>query len=370
MRLEIRIIKETEYQIVNDFYNNTRGINLPVNKTFRKYDEFCWEFTRCQDRRTVFAGAWEVEDGKEPHLIGTQCIIIHKMISSYGNRFLAAKGEDTLIEFNASVKYENTDILKELFDVLIDECSKSGVEYLWGFNNIPASSKRLGFENPFKSSYAVLVINPFKAFKNIRTQNPENANTGKFKRAFLLGIAYLYSYRKMCLCSQKQHFHINFELDENIQLFQRAAFPDHLILLQQDDDYFKWRIEDNPYPIKYRSYQLLDQDNTLFAQVICSIDDTVAFIEQTLFDKSLKNRTVNFMLRKVISALEDEGVCLVRHIGFKNCNLNKLEMKYLKNSGFISTGKGEWFTFKKLLNNPSINPENIYLSRLYKQGTN
>lgn len=370
MRLEIRIIKETEYQIVNDFYNNTRGINLPVNKKFRKYDEFCWEFTRCQDRRTVFAGAWEVEDGKEPHLIGTQCIIIHKMISSYGNRFLAAKGEDTLIEINASVKYRNTDILNELFAVLIGECRKSGVEYLWGFNNIPASSKRLGFENPFKSSYAVLVLNPVKAFKSITSLKPENTVTGKLKRAFLLGIAYLFSFKRLFVFSQKQRFHINFKFNNNINLFQRAALPDQLYFLLQDEAYFKWRIKDNPYPITYRSYQLLDQDNTLFAQVICSIDNSVAFIEQTLFDKNLKNKTVNFLLKEMISALEEEGVCLIRHIGFKNSRLNKLEMKFLKNSGFVSTGKGEWFTFKKLMNNSGVNPENIYLSRLYKQGTN
>jgi len=50
--------------------------------------------------------------------------------------------------------------------------------------------------------------------------------------------------------------------------------------------------------------------------------------------------------------------------------LNNREIKLLKNIGFVFTGKGEWFTFKKLTDNSIINPENIYLSRLYKQGIN
>lgn len=370
MPLEIRLIRDSEYQAVNDFYNRTRGINLPANKTIRKYDEFCWEFTLCPDRRSVFAGAWEIAEGKEPHLIGTQCVIIHKMISSDGNRFLAAKGEDTLIDINAALKFKKTDILNELFKVLIEECRKSGVEYLWGFNNIPASSKRLGFENPFKASYAVLVINPVKAYKNIASLNPEMKVSGKLKKALLIGIAYLFSFKKLLVFSQQQRFHINAEFDENMPLFQRAALPDRLFFLLQDEAYIKWRIKDNPYPFKYRSYQLLAQDNTLHAQVISSIADHVAFIEQTLFDKNLKSRTVNFLLKEVISALKNEGVCLVRHIGFKNNILSKREMKLLKNSGFVPTGKGEWFTYKKLLDNSGVNPENIYLSRLYKQGTN
>ena len=46
------------------------------------------------------------------------------------------------------------------------------------------------------------------------------------------------------------------------------------------------------------------------------------------------------------------------------------EMGLLKNLGFVFTGKGEWFTFKNLSGNSNINPKNIYLSRMYKQGVN
>jgi hypothetical protein len=367
MPLEIRLIKDSEYKAANDFFNNTRGINHPANKTVREYNEFCWEFVNCQDRKVIYAGAWDVEEGKESVIVGIQCVIIHKMISSDGNWFLAAKGEDTLIELNAFVKFKKTDILNELFAVLIDECIKIGVEYLWGFNNIPATYKRLGFENPFKSFYAVLVLNPVKAYKNIASLKSENKASDKLKMAILSGLSYLFSLKKILVLSQKQRYHINSEIDENTGLFQRAALSDRLFFLLQDKAYLKWRIQDNPYPVKYRSYQLLDQDNILHAQVICSMIKNVAFIEQTLFDKNLNRRIVNFLLKKVIRSLKNEDICLVRYTGFKNNMLNNREMKLLKNIGFVFTGKGEWFTFKKLTDNSIINPKNIYLSRLYKQ---
>ena len=165
--MEIRLIRESEYITVNDFFNNTCGINAPGCKTARDFHRFRWEFLEGPGRKAIYAGAWEVELGKEPVLAGIQCVIIHQMISADGHTILAAKGEDTLIDIRAIGNYKNTDILKELFTLLTDECMKLGVKYLWGFNNIPATYRRLGFDNAFKSFYAVLVLNPVATYKQI-----------------------------------------------------------------------------------------------------------------------------------------------------------------------------------------------------------
>jgi len=180
----------------------------------------------------------------------------------------------------------------------------------------------------------------------------------------------LFSLKKVFFPSREKNYHINFELHGNETLFKNAAFPDKLMFLLQDNDYLKWRISENPYPIKYKSYQLLDSDNTLMAQVICSIQKDVAFIEQILFDKKLNKKSIHFLLKMIFQSLKNENICLVRYTGFKQNNLSVREMKLLKNIGFIFTGKGEWFTFKKLSDNSLIHPENIYLSRMYKQGVN
>ena len=368
MPLEIKLIRDSEYTVVNDFFNNSRGINRPGGRKARKQSKFSWEFLEGPDRTVIYAGAWEVDEGKEPVLVGTQCAIIHKMISSDGTWFLAAKGEDTLVGINAIARYRNTDILKELFSVLTEACKKSGVEFLWGFNTIPATYKRIGFGKSFKTNYSVLVLNPVKAYKNILSNKPEISVSAKYKMAILAGMSYLYSFRRKLLPCRQMTYHINRETGDNTGLFQRAAVPGPLCFMLQDNAYFTWRIRNNPYPIQYRSYQLLDRDNLLQGQVICSVAGNVASIEQTLFDKELAGSVVNFFLGKVISALKNEEICMIRYTWFQPNSLNAREMQLFKSMGFVFTGKGEWFTFKKLRDNTLFNPENIYLSRLYKQG--
>lgn len=369
MPLDIRLLTDSEYQAVNDFYNNTSHINRPAPATARSFSEFCWEFVNCPNGKVVYAGAWETEDGKQPVLVGVQCIAILTMINGEGKPIKTAKGEATLIDVKALIKYKKTDILKELLAVLMEDCQGKGIEFLWGLNNIPASYKRLGFEIPFKSYHGILILNPFKAYKNIASL--KSKNTDRFKIALFSGLSYVFfSLKKMNVSSHKRNYHINLELNENETLFKNADLSGKLMFLSQDADYMRWRISENPYPMKYKSYQLRDADNVLMAQVICSIQKDVAFIEQTLFDKKLNKNVICFLLKNILCALKSEGACLVRCTSFKQNYLNQKEMKLLKYMGFIYTGKGDWFTFKNLSDNSFTKPENIYLSRMYKQGVN
>lgn len=368
MPLEIRLVKESEYKEVNDFFNKARNINH--KEPLRKYDQFCWEFINGPWGKAIYAAAWEVDEGKRPTIVGIQCLIPLKMISSDGKCFLTAKGEDSLIDISSFFKYKKTDILRELQTLLFEDCKKKGIELVWGFNTMYATNKRLGFENPIKSFYYILVLKPRQAFRNSVIQKSDISAFRKFKIAMLSVMSYLFSLKRFLIISRKGSYQFNSGIDENADLFRRSAFPDHLFLLLQDKAYLKWRIQDNPYPVKYRSYQLLDQDDILQAQVICSIIKDVAFIEQTLFDKSLNKRTVRFILKKVIRSLKNEDICMIRHIGFKSNILNTEEMKMLKNIGFVHTKKGEQVCFINLTENVMINPENVYLSRLYKQGIN
>jgi hypothetical protein len=70
----------------------------------------------------------------------------------------------------------------------------------------------------------------------------------------------------------------------------------------------------------------------------------------------------------MVKFLKNELIFLVRYTGTKNNTLNRREMELLRKMGFVLTGTGEWFTFKPLSDNSVINPDNIYLSHLYKQG--
>src|ERR1035437_4339397 len=103
MPLEIRLIADSEYRAVNDFFNKARNVNRPAMETVRSYDQFCWEFMNGPGGKAIYAAAWEVDKGKEPAIVGIQCMIPLKMISSDGKCFLTAKGEDSLIDFSAQI---------------------------------------------------------------------------------------------------------------------------------------------------------------------------------------------------------------------------------------------------------------------------
>ncbi len=370
MSIEIRLLKESEYCAVNDFYNNTSHIDRPAPTIARTYPEFCWEFMHCPYGKAIYAGALENEAGKEPVLVGVQSFILLKMITADGRQILSAKGEATLIDVKTLIKYKKTDILKELCNVLIEECRKTGAEFLWGFNNIPATYKRLGFENPFKSCHAVLVLKPVKAFKNITALKSNNTGTDNFKMAIRVGLSHVLSLKKVFILSQKNKYHFNPELNANDKLFQNASSSGKMLFLLQDKKYLNWKISENPYAIQFKSFQLLDENKLLVAQVICSIQKDLAFIEQTLFDKKINKKSRQGFLKRILQLLEKENICLVRYTGFNSNSMNKAEMSLLKSLGFVFTGKGEWFTFKKLSVHSTVCPENIYLSRMYKQGVN
>lgn len=370
MPLETRLLNDSEYKAVNDFYNSTSHIGRPAPSIPRSYSDFCWEFIACPNGKALYAGAWEIEEGKDPVLVGVQSVIILKMISADGAQSLCAKGEGTLIDIKAIIKFKKTDILRELFDILIVECQKKGVQFLWGFNNIPASYHRLGFENPFKSYHGTLVLKPFKAYQNIVSLRSKKSALDNFKIAVFSGLSSLLSIQRTFLLSKINSYSVRSEIDENQTLFQKAASAGELIFLLQDEEYLKWKISQNPYPITYRSYQFTDANNSLMAQIICGIQKDVAFIEQTLFDKQLDKKTIRSFLKSILRSLKKENICLVRYTGFRQNDMNAREMDLLKSLGFIFTGKGEWFTFKNLSDHSDLRPENIYLSRLYKQGVN
>src|ERR1039457_506600 len=246
MPLEIKLIKDSEYEAVNDFFNKARNIIRPAPETVRNFDQFCWEFMNGPYGKAIYAAAWDVEEGKETAIVGIQCMIPLKMISSDGNCFLTAKGEDSLIDIRAQIKYKKTDILRELYNILFEECRKRGIEHVWGFNNMYATIKRLGFELPVKSFYGVLVLKPLQAYNNIVIQNSVNTTFGKCRIALLSGLSFIYSWKKALIFSPRGKNRFNAAMNENADLFQRASHPDRLYFLLQDNAYLKWRIAENP----------------------------------------------------------------------------------------------------------------------------
>jgi hypothetical protein len=368
MPLDIRLLKNSEYKTVNEFYNSTAHIGRPAPAKARDFNEFRWEFIDRPEGEAIYAGAFDT-DGPHPVLVGTQCVILSTMITAAGKRFLAAKGEATLISLDALMKFRNTDILKELFEILIAECKSRGVEFLWGFNTIPASYKRLGFQTPFKSRHATLILKPLSAYRHL-VSSKQSKLRDHLRVAAGSALSVLFSFKRALLPSSGRQYQLLSALDENASLFQNASSIPGLAFLMQDRNFLKWKISDNPYPIRYFSRQLIDRTGRMVAQVIFSTRGNTAFIEQTLFDKELNNTAIFFLFRNIFRALKKMNVSLVRFTGFNNNVINAKEMVLLKKLGFLFSPHGEWFTFKPVAEHCAVKPADIYLSRMYKQGVN
>jgi len=368
MPLEIRLLHVSEYPAVNDFLNQKQFQNASPCRRIRSFGEFSWEYLDAPGRRAIFAGAWETEPDKEALLAGVQCMILHHLFSADGNPVLAAKGEDTAIATEALRKYGTRDILGELHSLLHEECKRSGVIFLWGLNSIPATYHRLGFKTPFRANNSILILKPGKAFRNIISFRAEAKFFRKLKFGSLTTLSYLYSIKRKLIPIRQKKYPVKSCVFDNSSLFKRISVSGNILFLHQDGDYLNWRVRNNPYPVAYRSFQLIDGNGSLAAQVICSITGRAAFIEQALFDDRLSRKAILSVLRQVIRSLQKENVVIIRHIDFNNSIPGKMEAKFLARMGFVRTGSGDWFTFKTLTGNPVIAPETIYLSRLYKQG--
>lgn len=158
MALEIRLLKDDEHPDVVDFFNSAKNIDHKEQKDFRTLERFNWEFINGPSGPAIYVVAVDTEDALHPKIVGTQCVIPLLMLSSKKEEIYTAKGEDTLIDIKSLKKYRNRDILKEMYSLIYDECIKRDIKLIWGFTNIPATFKRVGFDAPIYANNAVIIV--------------------------------------------------------------------------------------------------------------------------------------------------------------------------------------------------------------------
>jgi hypothetical protein len=368
MALEIRLLKNNEHVDVVDFFNNARNIDHKEQKDFRTLERFEWEFVNGPGGPAVYVIAVENEDPLHPTIVGTQCAIPLIMTSSGKEEIYTAKGEDTLIDIRALKKYRNRDLLKEMYTLLFEECTKRGIQLIWGFTHIPATFQRVGFSSPIFATNAVMVIKPLPAYKYLSALNPHNTAKDKFKILGLSILSTMYGKKGVLAGKIPKEYACTDRTRANMELFYNAV-PNNetYYFLKQDDQYTKWRIVDNSSDISYRTKQLFDGNKLLIAEIIYSHSKGIAYIEQMLFSHHLADTIRLGFIRKVISELQLGKSSIIRFVGFENNSIGKREARLLKKAGFIFAKRGASFVIKSLTEN-KIDVDSLLLSRLYFQG--
>lgn len=367
MPFEIRLLRDNEYSQVVNFYNNAQNIGRKSLTGTRTLERFKWEFIDCPDGKAIYAVAVE-NDGATEKIVGVQCAIPFKFISSNNEVILTAKGEDSLIDISLFRKYRNRDILKEMYNFLFEECKKLDIKLIWGFNNIPSTLKRIGFDVPFFAKNAVLVINPFKAYPYLVSLNPNNTKKEKFKIAGLSIISAIHGCKRFFISGFSHKYKCIDRITDNTPLFSEGIHADkNYFNLIQNDKFTQWRIYDNPSQVTYKIKQFFSEDNKLVAEIIFSYYDGLAYIEQMLFNKNLSINTKKKFMKEIIRELVSQKSFIIRFTGFENNNMGKEEILFMKKIGFIFAKRGAAFVIKPLVEGKPILPEEFLLSRLYFQ---
>ena len=359
MEICYKVLNDLNDETINGFYNS-------FHKSNRTSEEFKWEFCNSPKGKSIYVHAITPQ-GK---VVGAISVIPLEMINGLGETLLTGKPEDTMVDIFARLKYRKTDILKEMYDLLEQECKKIGIEVLWGFTYEIKPFLRLGFETSFHSLQGTFVIKPFSAYNYLCSLNKNNRLKEKIKIALLVAVSAVLKYRSFFILGQIPGKVIFDDYADHEDLLLKHLNRDQTCFcLNQNNEYLNWRIKINPNKLSYQVVTLTNNKGEKEAEIIYSTHQNTGFIEQIIFLKTLNPKHVLRMLKYVEKNLKKENISLIRFMGFNSSLLNKKEIVLLKKFGFVFINRGIPVVFKKIGNIPiDITPNNIFLSRLYTQG--
>jgi hypothetical protein len=343
---------------INSFY-------LKIHNNIRTNREFEWEFFMSPHGEASYISA--VNDNN--NIIGTMAVIPVEMINSEGKIVLSGKPEDTMVDIFARIGSKNMDILKEIYKKIESESVKRGIRFLWGFTYATKPFIRLGFECKFHSLQGVYIAKPYASYKVLSNLKKDNTSLEKIKIAGFVALSWITNVR-FWRRNQNIDGLVNESQKEHDLLIQKhlSKSPDSFCI-NENDQYLKWRINNNPHKVTYEVFTLMGETGTPSLEIIVSSSGNVSFIEQILFDQTISSRVIKKVLMHVIRKLTSNQIGLIRFMGFNSNVLNKNEIKLLKGVGFKFINRGIPFVFKKIgdLEN-NIDSNSLFITRLFTQG--
>jgi GNAT superfamily N-acetyltransferase len=341
-----------EASLANNFFN-------AVYKTNRPFENFEWEFLQGPFGPAIYIVAIDTNVTNEVKVVGIQCAIPLELVSSKGEVVRTAKSEDTLVD----PAYRGQKIFERMYDVLFDECSKAGIRYIWGFTPARKAFERIGFSIPYQTKQALMVFNPLPAFRYLKSLNPENTFKQKFQILGLSVLSYLrgiagrghsssgYSLEGAELSALNSNF---FEFYSGTKLFN----------LNASDTYLRWRIECNPFNNNYKAYSIRLNDQ-IVGMVVVNFRNDVSYVElvMTKDDRHLKP-----VLGIIASRMKKSKPALIRCLCFDHNDVLRTQYEQINHAGFFTLAKGNFFVWKALKDDTSIDSRELFLNRLFTQG--
>lgn len=360
------IIKFLETESVNKvvhFFNNEHSDKLQNNN--RSVAEFEWLFIRSFFKPALYVVASDSDSGE---IIGTYAGIFFPFISTNGERILTIKGEDTLLSLDKMIGAGKRDILKELFQAIIEKSEEDSPAFMWGFTPAKGPFKRCGFNIITRIKGSFYVIRPLKFYRNRIEKFPDLKTAGKIKMFVFAWYSWLIVRLKEKYSNKFSRKRVSFEEVDEERLL--SFLPENVIATHLSKDFLRWRINENPSSQKYGFLEFRDKNDKSVAYFIFSSDSkNIFYVEQFLFESHLSDDDKVLIIKSASDYCRKEGAIMIRAMGLNHNEVNRNEMRLLGRSGFYFFDNPEesYFVFKDLKKS-EIKPQDVYLSRLNTQG--
>ncbi|MGV3631566.1 MAG: GNAT family N-acetyltransferase [Bacteroidota bacterium] len=350
-----RLAKEEDYQKINDFYNRIYSRN-------RTMEEFYWEFHNGPSGKSIYVIA--EDEGK---VVGTNCVIPFKIYNS-DIQIITGKSEDTLVDPD----YRGQNIFNSIYEFLFSECQKQNITIIWGFTSAVKVFKKLGFEVPFHHQQTLWVNNIGKSYRFLSALNRKNTFKEKVKIFMLCFLSKLKTFPVLLSKVSLKGIHMTHEVDSHkIDQLISQNLQSHppLYTIQQDKEFQKWRIHQNPYYKTKINYSFYKNDRLISFLSINTTPQNIAYICQYCFDLSVEKSEIKQTLNYVSKDLLKKDICMIRNWNFDHNALNREDNSMFKKAGFFHLNKGIGFVWKDLDSERKMESKDFYLTRVSTQGT-
>jgi hypothetical protein len=354
MAVHVRLLHDSDMEQANFFFNSIYGSN-------RSIENFYWEFVEGPTGKAIYVIA--VDEGKPEgkNIVGIQCAIPIELIDGTGRIVLTAKSEDTLVD----PTYRGQKIFERMYDLLFEECKKVGIQFIWGFTPAKKAFERIGFDIPFQSHQGLMVFNPVKAYSYLSRLNPQNK---MFERIKIFGLSIL-SFIKGC---KRVIGHSNtieavpLALTCKTEVIKTLLPESSMLFLNMNSEFIDWRIKRNPFGNDYQNFQF-HRNGILIADVIVNFRvPSLGYIEQVVFSDAINDTDRGNVIKK-LTVIMKRRVSLIRFICFDFNPALKAQEKLFRECGFVLIKRGSYFVWKNL-ESDHVNPNKLFLTRLFMQG--
>jgi hypothetical protein len=363
MQVTVNFLEKESVAKVIHFHNSAQSDKFQTNNRTR--EEFDWLFLKGCIKPSLYCVASDSESGE---IIGTNAGIFIPMLSKNGEQVLTIKGEDTLISLDKMIGLGKRDIFKELIQVISEKSKADNAAFIWGFTPAKAPFLRCGFKIISQIKGSFYVVKPLK-FYNYQIRKLPYLNSFKKIQLFLFSW-YNYFNIRLRFSNSGEYSRKRITLEEIDEKVLISFLPENVYTTFISKDFLRWRIFENPSPLKYGILEFSDRRGTVVAYFIFSLNsENIFFVEQFLFARQITDNKKIRIMRLAFDYCRKLNAVMIRALGFSHNDLNIKDMKLLSKSGFyfFNNPDESYFVFKNL-SEYDIEPESIYFSRLNTQG--